>query len=274
MGLLSVSFEAVKTRWIDTIRDETESLSERFVEEYAQGLAEKWDEIIDWKGREESESGFFEELLTGYGTQRVLDMACGTGFHAIHLAKRGFRVDAKDGSSDMLAKAMENANRYGVDIDFDQADWLELSKSTDEKYDAVICLGNALTHLFYEEYYRIAVKEVFKILKDGGVFIVDQRNYDALLDVGYSSKHQYYYCGEEVEVYPIIVQDDLVRFTYSFSENEKYYLTMHPIRRDDLRQYLVDAGFDSVTTYGDFKLEYDPYEPDFLIHVAEKKPEH
>ncbi|MGC9436312.1 MAG: hypothetical protein ACP5C4_09630, partial [Methanomicrobiales archaeon] len=82
---------------------------------------------------------------------------------------------------------------------------------------------------------------------------------------------EYYYCGEEVEVYPIIVQDDLVRFTYSFSENEKYYLTMHPIRRDDLRQYLVDAGFDSVTTYGDFKLEYDPYEPDFLIHVAEKK---
>jgi len=253
-----------------SIRSVTENLNEKFKEEYAMGLSEKWDEIINWEKRKENENGFFEEILDSYGVTDVLDMACGTGFHAIHLANQGFNVDATDGSEAMLSKTLENAHRYNADITVGQADWLNLTDVVSKQYDAVVCLGNALTHLFYDELYQKAIREVYKVLKKGGIFIVDQRNYDSILDHGYSSKHKYYYCGEEVAVHPVVVQEDLVKFEYKFSENDKYYLTMHPIRKDVLGQHLLNAGFDSVKTYGDFKQQYDPYEPDFIVHVAEK----
>jgi len=250
---------------------ETARLHEKFKEEYTKGLSEKWDEIINWEKRKENENGFFEKILHYHGVGTVLDMACGTGFHAIHLANEGFSVDATDGSDQMLARTMENAEQYNADIEVGKADWLELTDTLDKRYDAVICLGNALTHLFYDKYYQIAMREVYNTLNDGGIFVVDQRNYDSILDNGYSSKHQYYYCGEEVEVFPVIIEEDLVKFQYTFSDNEKHYLTMHPIRREAFTTHLKNAGFESVTTYGDFEEEFEPDEPDFLIHIAQKK---
>jgi len=234
-------------------------------------LSERWDEIVNWEKRKESEDGFFETLLKDYGVIDVLDIACGTGFHAIHLAKEGFNVKATDGSDEMLAQARANAGEHNVELEIGKADWLTLTKNIDERYDAVICLGNALTHLFYREYYQRAINEVYRLLHRGGIFVVDQRNYDAILDKGYTSKHKYYYCGEEIEIHPVTIQDDLVEIEYKFSAIEKYYLSLHPIRRDILTRYLFEAGFDEVRTYGDFEEEFEPYEPDFLIHVAEKK---
>jgi len=247
-----------------------ENYKEVFKEEYAKGLAERWDDIIDWEKRKANEDGFFENLLQSYGVKNVLDIACGSGFHSIHLATEGFQVTAADASEDMLNQTKENSKLYNVNFDLKKADWLELSNNITEKYDAVICLGNALTHLFYEKYYRQALAEIYKVIKKGGVFVVDQRNYDSILDKGYSSKHKYYYCGEEVDVKPIIIQDDYTKFEYKFSEDEKYYLTLHPVRKQLLTQYILEAGFEKVDTYGDFKKDFDPYEPDFLVHVAQK----
>ncbi|ACB84270.1 class I SAM-dependent methyltransferase [Natranaerobius thermophilus] len=233
-------------------------------------MSERWDEIIDWEKRRQSEDSFFEKLLHNHGVENVLDIACGTGFHSIHLAKAGFNVKAADGSEAMLAKTKENAKLYNVDFEVEKADWLKLTNTISEKYDAVICLGNALTHLFYEDYYRRALEQIYQVLNKGGILVADQRNYDAILETGYSSKHKYYYCGDEVEVKPIIIEDDFVRFAYKFSENEKYYLTLHPIRIDNLSQYILDAGFEKVETYGDFKKDYDKYDSDFIIQVAQK----
>ncbi len=243
---------------------------EKFKEEYASGLSDRWDDIVNWDVRKKNEDGFFEKLLRGHGVRDVLDIACGTGFHAIHLAREGFAVDAADGSDAMLARTYDNARKYQVNLPVHKADWLTLTQNIRKQYDAVICLGNALTHLFEKEYYLKAIREVFKVLKKGGIFVVDQRNYDRILDKGYSSKHKYYYCGDAVEIQPVVLQNDMVKFQYTFSENEKYHLTMHPIRQKTLTTYLIASGFKHVRTFGDFQEEYDPYEPDFIVQVAQK----
>ncbi|RQD79892.1 MAG: class I SAM-dependent methyltransferase [Methanocalculus sp. MSAO_Arc1] len=233
-------------------------------------MSNRWDEIVNWDVRKESEDGFFENLLREYGVCDVLDMACGTGFHAIHLAQEGFNVDAADGSDAMLAETYANAEKHDVDLTIQKADWLSLTHSIHKQYDAVICLGNALTHLFEKEFYLKTIREVFKVLKKGGIFVVDQRNYDRILDKGYSSKHQYYYCGNQVEIQPVELHDTMVQFQYKFSENEKYHLTMHPIRQQVLTGYLKKSGFSNIRTFGDFQERFDPYEPDFVIQVAQK----
>lgn len=53
---------------------------------------------------------------------RILDLGCGPGWTSIFLAGRGLDVVGADVSPDMLEIARENANRMGMNIDFQTAD--------------------------------------------------------------------------------------------------------------------------------------------------------
>lgn len=241
------------------------------MKEYKKPFVEKWDELIDWKKRAESEDGFFQEVLRKHGCRKVLDVATGTGYHSVTLAQEGFDVTAADGAENMLAKAQENARRYGVKLKTVHADWRWLTESVpEESFDALICLGNAFTHVFDDHERRKTIREFYKALKPGGLAIIDQRNYDAILLEGYSSKHRYYYCGDSVDVYPESVSEDVIRFRYAFSDGSVYHLSLYPVLQDELTEKLKDAGFRTVQRYGDFRADYDRLEPDFIVQVAQK----
>ena len=64
----------------------------KYQEEYVRSFVDKWDELIDWDGRAESEGEFFIEVLREYGAKKVLDVSTGTGFHSVRLLKAGFEV--------------------------------------------------------------------------------------------------------------------------------------------------------------------------------------
>lgn len=243
-----------------------------FLRQYTEEFVRRWDELIDWQGRAAAEDGFFQNLLDDLGLNQVLDIACGTGFHAVMLAKDGFEVVASDGSPNMVNKARENAARFGLeDLDIRVANWLQLTRTfTPESFDAVICLGNALTHLHEEADQRRTLAEVYKVLRPGGAAIIDQRNYDKILDRGYSSKHQYYYLGSSVEVVPEQISPQGVRFRYQYKDGQHYYLNLYPIRQQTLTELLLETGFQEVARYGDFKDDYATYDPDFIVQVAIK----
>ena len=63
---------------------------------------EKWDELIDWQSRAESEGDFFIEALKEHNAREVLDVATGTGFHSVRLIEAGFEVVC--GVSDYLTE--------------------------------------------------------------------------------------------------------------------------------------------------------------------------
>ena len=242
--------------------------------EYILSFVEKWDELIDWMARAESEGQFFIDVLRARGKETVLDVACGTGFHSVRLTEAGFNVTSSDGSATMLAKAFENARSRGLILKTVQADWRWLNRHIQGKYDAIICLGNSFTHLHEEQDRRRALAEFYAALKHDGMLILDQRNYDAMLDEGFSSKHKYYYCGDEVNAEPEYIDDSLVRMKYSFADGSDYTLNLSPIRKNYVRRLLSEAGFARVRTYGDFQETYAENEPDFFIHVAEKSTLH
>ncbi len=239
-------------------------------EEYVKTFVEKWDELIDWDARAESEGEFFIDILRSRGKHKVLDVACGTGFHSVRLIEAGFDVTSVDGNAAMLAKAFENGKDRNIILKTTQADWRWLNKDIQGKYDAVICLGNSFTHLFEEADRRRALAEFYAALKHDGMLIIDQRNYDMILDDGFKSKHKYYYCGEQVSAEPEHVDEGLARFKYSFPDKSEYTLNMFPLRRKYTRRLLEEAGFQRVRTYGDFQDGEEEADPDFLIHVAEK----
>lgn len=244
--------------------------TDHYRKEYVTTFVDKWDELIDWAGRAESEGQFFIDILRARGKERVLDVACGTGFHSVRLTEAGFDVTAADGSAAMVAKAFENGQRRGLILKTAQADWRWLNRDIHGKYDAIICLGNSFTHLYEESDRRRALAEFYAALKHDGILILDQRNYDTMLDQGFSSKHKYYYCGDKVTAEPDHIDDGLVRMRYSFPDASEFTLNLCPIRKDYMRRLLQEAGFERVRTYGDFQETYAEDDPDFFIHVAEK----
>lgn len=245
--------------------------TEHYIAEYNTGFVDKWDDLIDWSGRFAGEGQFFNELLESYGVKSVLDVATGTGFHSVRLLEAGYDVASVDGSGEMLVKAFQNGQEHGHVLRIVQADWRWLSRDVHEKYDAIVCLGNSFTHLFSEKDRRKALAEFHSVLKHDGILILDQRNYGAMLDSGFSSSHSYYYTGEDVNAEPEYLDEGLARFRYTFPDGSHYYLNMFPLRKDYMRRLLGEVGFQRINTYGDFQETYSDEETDFFVHVAEKK---
>jgi len=245
--------------------------TELYQQEYVQSFVEKWDELIDWNARAESEGQFFIDILKARNKHKMLDVATGTGFHSVQLLKAGFDVTSADGNAEMLTKAFENARDKDLMLQTVHADWRWLNKDVHGKFDAIICLGNSFTHLHDEMDRRRALAEFYAALKWDGILIMDQRNYDAILDHGFSSKHKYYYCGDQVSAEPEHVDEGLARFRYSFPDGSVYHLNMFPLRKDYTRQLMKEVGFQRVKTYGDFQETYQDTDPDFFIHIAEKE---
>ena len=107
--------------------------TDQYKDEYVQSFVRKWDELIDWEARAESEGDFFIRLLKERGVKRVLDVATGTGFHSVRLLQAGFDVDSVDGSPEMLVMAFENARRRGYILRTIHSDWRALGEAIQSK---------------------------------------------------------------------------------------------------------------------------------------------
>jgi len=245
--------------------------SDHYQEQYMEDFVDKWDDLIDWNARAEGEGDFFIKELKKRNVKKVLDVATGTGYHSVLLKRHGFDVHSADGSMNMLTKAFNNAQKHGQLLRTIHADWRWLNRDVHEEYDAVICLGNSFTHLFDENDRRKALAEFYSVLKYDGLLILDQRNYSSMLKNGFSSKHSYYYAGNNVKAEPEYLDDGLARFRYEFPDKSVYHLNMFPLDEEYTRRIMKEVGFQKIETYGDFQETFTEDDPDFLIHVAEKQ---
>lgn len=85
-----------------------------------------------------AEVDFLLEELSLQAGDSILDVGCGTGRHAVELAKRGYRVTGLDLSPEMLVRAAETAKRAGVKVDWVQSDASRFSLP--QEYGGAVCL--------------------------------------------------------------------------------------------------------------------------------------
>ena len=241
-------------------------------------LAVDYDRFVNWEGRLSHELPFFASLFEQHGVQRVLDAACGTGYHAIALAQRGYHVVGADLSAPMVARAGENASAHGVDVRFAVAGlggYAALGRS----YDAAICLGNSLPHLLSGAAVAEALADFSAVLRPGGLLVIQNRNFDRVWRERERFMPPQSYRDAEGEWV-------FLRF-YDFHEESLTFnmlrlrrrgegwsqhvesTDLRPIFAPDLVPALEDAGFGLVTLYGSYDgSSFDPAASGDLIAVA------
>lgn len=243
-------------------------------------LASDYDRFVNWEGRLAHELPFLERLFAGHDVRRVVDAACGTGHHAIALAKRGYQVVGADLSAAMVEQARQNAAAAGVEVRFAVAGLGGLA-ALGETFDAVLCLGNSLPHLLTEKALTEALADFSAVLHPGGLVAIQNRNFDRV----WRQRERFMgpqACREGEQEWLFVrfydFHDETITFNMVRLRRDGEIWTqdvesteLRPIFRDELADALRTAGFFQAAFYGSYDgSAFGPAHSGDLIVVAEK----
>jgi ubiquinone/menaquinone biosynthesis C-methylase UbiE len=131
--------------------------------------------------RAPAECDFVARALELKPGDRILDLCCGQGRHAVELAKRGFQVTGADLSEHLLSLAKKAAQEAGVDVRFHRCDMRELP--WDAEFDAVINMWTSFGYLESDEEDEKVLRAVHRALRPGGRFHTELPNREVFLRV-------------------------------------------------------------------------------------------
>jgi len=135
------------------------------------GHADRYDDEVFTRGTAD-EVAFLRERL-GPPPRTVLDLGCGTGRHAVGLARAGYRVTGLDLSPGMLARARARAEAAGVEVEWVEGDARAFARPG--AFDAAVCLCEGAMGLFDERAERredrALLAGLFASLRPGGLLI-------------------------------------------------------------------------------------------------------
>ncbi len=129
------------------------------------------------------EAAFVHECIREFSlrpTRDILELACGTGSHALEFEKLGYSVTATDRSPDMLEVARKRAR--GKNLALAEMQQLELPK---KNFDAAVCLFDSIGYLKTNEAIAQALARIRNHLRESALFILEFWHAPAMLN-GYS----------------------------------------------------------------------------------------
>jgi SAM-dependent methyltransferase len=124
---------------------------------------------------------FIHKVLGLAPGSRVLDVACGTGRHAVRLAKLGADVTGVDSSPAYLARA-RRAARGLANARFVRADMRRLR--FESEFDAAVNLWTSFGYFADPGDDAAALRAIARALKPGGLFLIDVVDASPLLGRG------------------------------------------------------------------------------------------
>ena len=192
----------------------------------------------------------------------ALDMACGTFSYGLELTKKGVEVLGIDLNNNMIKEAEEKGKEYNVELFNEDIRNINVIFK-DLRFKEIFCIGNSLVHLPFKSEIEDVIKKSYKILQDGGVFIVGIINYDRIMD-------------KKIKELPEIISKDgkiTFRREYKYIENYEYIelsgeltikdkennitynkvVKLLPILKDELIKIFKNVGFSNIEIFGDFK---------------------
>ena len=166
-----------------------------------------------------------------------------------------------DISQAMLDKAVSNAQKYNLIMDWRKIPMQQIKNNIDKKFDAVFCLGNSLPHLLTPNDLKNSLDGFYSVLNPGGVLIIQVLNYVKILE-------------EKSRIINITKNNDTeyIRF-YDFTDNllsfnllkiqwhnnkAVHKLTsteLFPYESKQLQTVLGESGFSAIEFFGNMNFE-------------------
>jgi D-alanine-D-alanine ligase len=130
-------------------------------------------DVVDDKQITKNEVELFTSILNIPKESAILDLACGQGRHSIELAQRGYtNVTGLDRSHYLIRKAKSAVQQEALKITFKEGDARKLPFPPDT-FDVVMILGNSFGYFESNDDDVMILKEVFRVMKPGGTFLID-----------------------------------------------------------------------------------------------------
>jgi 2-polyprenyl-3-methyl-5-hydroxy-6-metoxy-1,4-benzoquinol methylase len=238
-------------------------------------IAGDYDAVTGAAGRNQAAQAMLAQLRLRHPFDRVLDVACGNGMHAMMLARMGVSVTAADISEAMLDQARRRAADAGLAVKWVHAPMQDIAKNVEGPFDAILCLGNSLPHLLDAHQLTRALAGFAKLLAPSGVVVLQLLNYARVLArqeriVGVTRQGD----TEYVRFYDFL--EDFVRFnvlklTWSPGgcTHDLADTLLRPYTRDEIAAACRTAGLDRIDCHtGPAFADFDEQTSDTLTVIA------
>ncbi len=130
-----------------------------------------------------AEADFVHRCLQQYGdaeVERILELACGTGNHALQFENYGYEIIALDYSQDMIERAKSKAAQGDSRIDFRQGDMRALD-IPEKPFDAVVCMFDSIGYVQTNQGIEQVLRGVHQHLRTEGLLIFEFWHAPAML---------------------------------------------------------------------------------------------
>ncbi|MBP5972728.1 class I SAM-dependent methyltransferase [Brasilonema sp. CT11] len=123
------------------------------------------------------ETKFIQQLIQTHApnAQKILELGCGTGNHAVLLAKEGYQIHGVDLSQEMLQKADSRLSQLHPELasqlKFTHGDIRHLRLN--QTFDVILSLFHVISYQITNEDLLAAFTTVKEHLKPGGIFVFD-----------------------------------------------------------------------------------------------------
>lgn len=198
------------------------------------------------------ESLFVADLIDGLMQKerkqiRILDLACGTGRHAMELTKLGYRVEGSDLSKEMIDVANMERKKGNYDIRY-YTESFQTAERIGKKYDVVLSMFSAINYLTSYQDLSLALKNIHLLLDSGGIYIFDFWNGNAVIH-DYSATKVKRMAKDDKEVVRIstttidkIAQTASLKFDFMLLQGSK--ITKEFREEHNLRYYFLQEMVD------------------------------
>lgn len=227
---------------------------------------------ILYKNRDNREARIFVDKLTQYfnfnAEDKILDLACGKGRHAIYLNGKGMHVTGVDLSEDNIEYASQYTN---PGLDFYIHDMRAVFAYN--QFDYILNLFTSFGYFDTVEEHKKVIICAAKALKGGGKFVLDFLNPYKVINQLVPEEIKVI-DGIEFHISKAMSKDGYIQKNIKFSKNNKDYAyqeKVKAIRRTEFLNFFSQAGLDCELIWGDYNLTlYDKEKSDRMIFVAQK----
>ena len=199
--------------------------------------------------------------LADVEVREILDVACGTGRHAIPLSKKGYTVTGGDRSQAMLAVLEEKVRRANIEIPVIKCDMKDIEFR--EEFDAIICMYTSFNYLLTDQDIERALAAFHRALRPGGIVILDLMNpifyIGKFREITVEHHQEGQLCIQRTfkhtldEVRSLWYQDEFVVADDGNSVSTcREIHTMRMLTYPEISRFIRDAQFVDIKCYGNF----------------------